>query len=97
MNLEQVKVKLLGSADKQFGFSNSTDAKGNVDPNWMRMWDNDKRESINIPTEVYNKIKANPNCSNLHISTLQKVSDNGNGKPYLHHTIAMHTEAQYTL
>ena len=42
MNITEVKVKLLGSPDKQFGFNHSTDAKGEKDLNWMRMWDNEK-------------------------------------------------------
>ena len=95
MNLQEVKVRLLGSADKQFGFNQSTDAEGNKDPNWMRMWDNNKREAINIPTEVFNEIKANPTIDTLGIKTEEMES--ASGRPYTKHTIVKYNPAEFTL
>ena len=96
MNITEVKVKLLGSPDKQFGFNHSTDANGEKDPNWMRMWDNDKREAINIPTEVFNEIKANPTIDTLGIKT-EEVEAQESGKSYIKHTIVKYKPSEFNL
>lgn len=96
MNITEVKVKLLGSPDKQFGFNHSTDAEGNKDPNWMRMWDNDKREAYNIPTEVFNEIKANPTIDTLGIKQ-EEVEAKDSGKPYTKFTIVKYNPSEFSL
>lgn len=95
MNLQEVKVRLLGSADKQFGFNQSEDEKGNKDPDWMRMWDNDKREAYNIPTEVFKMIQNNPTIDTLGIKTEEIESKSG--KPYTKFTIVNYKPAEFTL
>ena len=61
---------------------------------WMKQWDNDNRIAILIHKDTLAKIKANPNCTSLGISTATKQGAQGE---YVAKTIVMYSESEETL
>lgn len=91
MNLSEVKNKL---GIETLSLNTSTDAQGVKDPEWMRHWDNENRLAISIPTEIVNKLKADPTINTLAIQTESKTGAKGE---YTAHRIVMYTPAEETL
>lgn len=91
MNLNEIKAKLN---IETLALNTSTDAQGVKDPEWMRHWDNESRMAISIPTEIVNKLKADPTINTLALQTESKTGAKGE---YTAHRIVMYPPAEITL
>ena len=93
MKLEEVK-SALGVVTLEL--NKSTNADGTVNPDWFRMWNNEKRVQISIHKDVVSAIQANPSLSNLGIQSEDKTSPTSN-LSYTNKRIIAYKEAEITL
>lgn len=90
MNLAQIKTELGIPA---FELNTATDQAGNKTA-WMRHWDNNRRISVSIHTDLVNELKSNPQVSGLGLQTEIRQGEQGD---YTSHRIVKYTPAEVTL
>lgn len=90
MNLAQIKTEL---GIPSLELNTATDTEGNKTA-WMRHWDNTRRISVSIHSDLVNELKSNPKTTGLGLQTEVRNGELGN---YTSHRIVKYAPAEVTL
>lgn len=86
MNIAQIKAEIgYAALNMVQQFDSPKDKEDNKPNGWLSHWDNTNRVRVSVPTEVYDKIKANPELDTLAVKTevVEPKPVMKNGQPVL--------------